>query len=75
VGQAGYSIWGSEVYTYDSHLATAAIHAGVLKAGQRGIVKVTMVKSPDAHRGKSDQNGGEERPKQAGHDSLLSNFK
>jgi hypothetical protein len=56
VGVTGYSVWGSEVYTYDSHLATAAVHAGVLKAGQRGVVKVTMVKSPEAHRG-STQNG------------------
>ncbi|MDB5348077.1 MAG: hypothetical protein JWP89_6454 [Schlesneria sp.] len=55
-GQVGYSIWGSEVYTADSHLATAAVHAGVLKVGQRGIVKVTLIKSPDTHRG-STANG------------------
>jgi hypothetical protein len=55
-GQVGYSIWGSEVYTADSHLATAAVHAGVLKVGQRGIVKVTIVKSPESHRG-STANG------------------
>ena len=55
-GQVGYSIWGSEVYTADSHLATAAVHAGILKVGQRGIVKVTMIKSPDTHRG-STTNG------------------
>lgn len=56
VGSDTGSVWGTEVYTYDSHLATAAVHAGVLKVGQRGIVKVTMYKSPDAHRG-STQNG------------------
>lgn len=55
-GQTGYPIWGSEVYTCDSHLATAAVHAGVLKSGQRGIVKVTMVKSPESHTG-STSNG------------------
>jgi hypothetical protein len=55
-GQVGYSIWGSEVYTADSHLATAAVHAGVLKIGQRGIVKVTIIKSPETHRG-STANG------------------
>lgn len=55
-GQVGYSIWGSEVYTTDSHLATAAVHAGVLKVGQRGIVKVTIIKSPETHRG-STANG------------------
>jgi hypothetical protein len=55
-GQVGNSIWGSEVYTTDSHLATAAVHAGVLKVGQRGIVKVTILKSPETHRG-STANG------------------
>ena len=56
VGRNSGSAWGSEVYTYDSDLGTAAVHAGVLKVGQRGLVKVTMHKSPDAHRG-STQNG------------------
>jgi len=56
VGQVDGSVWGSEVYTYDSSLPTAAVHAGVLKPGQRGIVKVTMVKSPENHHG-STQNG------------------
>lgn len=56
VGQANGSLWGTEVYTYDSDLATAAVHAGVLKVGQHGIVKVTMHKSPETHLG-STQNG------------------
>ena len=55
-GGVNASIWGTEVYTYDSDLATAAVHTGVLKPGKSGIVKVTMVKSPDAHRG-STQHG------------------
>lgn len=50
-GQTGYTIWGSEVYTCDSNLATAAVHAGVLNEGQRGIVKVTILKSPESHQG------------------------
>lgn len=51
LGQTGYTIWGSEVYTCDSNLATAAVHAGVLNEGQRGIVKVTILKSPESHQG------------------------
>jgi hypothetical protein len=39
-------IYGTDVYTSDSHLATAAVHAGVLKPGQNGIVKVTIVPAP-----------------------------
>lgn len=56
VGNATNSIWGTEVYTYDSNLATAAVHSGVLKVGQKGIVKVTLLKNPNAHQG-STQNG------------------
>lgn len=56
VGRVGGPIWGSEVYTCDSDLATAVVHAGVLKVGQKGIVKVTMVKSSDMHQA-STQNG------------------
>jgi hypothetical protein len=39
-------IWGGgrdSVYTSDSEIATAAIHAGVLKAGETGIVKLMML--------------------------------
>jgi hypothetical protein len=45
------SVWGTEVYTCDSSLAAAAVHAGVLKPGQRGIVKVTIIRSPNEHFG------------------------
>lgn len=41
--QAGGSIWGTDVYTTGSHLAMAAVHSGVLKAGQQGVVKVTIL--------------------------------
>ena len=36
------SVWGTQIYTTDSNLATAAVHAGVLKPGQRGIVRVRI---------------------------------
>jgi hypothetical protein len=45
-GAIGAIIWGTDVYTTDSQLATAAVHAGVLRAGQTGVVKVTIVASP-----------------------------
>jgi hypothetical protein len=56
VGARQGAVWGTDVYTYDSSLAAAAVHAGVLKLGQRGIVKVTMVMSPESHQG-SARNG------------------
>ena len=37
------SCWGTGVYTDDSTLATACVHAGVLKVGQKGLVKVTVL--------------------------------
>ena len=50
------SVWGTDTYTADSALAAAAVHAGVLKVGQRGMVRVTIVKSPEKHLG-SPRNG------------------
>lgn len=41
-GNAAGFVFGSDVYTDDSNLATAAVHAGVLRDGQTGIVKVTI---------------------------------
>jgi hypothetical protein len=39
-------LWGTDTYTADSSLALAAVHAGVLKNGQTGIVKVKIVNPP-----------------------------
>jgi hypothetical protein len=52
-GATNASIWGTDVYTTDSQLATVAVHAGVLKAGQTGVVKVTILASPQAFTGSS----------------------
>jgi hypothetical protein len=55
-GAVNGTVWGTGTYTSDSPLATAAVHAGVLKAGQTGIVKVTIVMTPNAFQG-STSNG------------------
>ena len=60
-GATNAFIWGTDVYTTDSQLATAAVHAGVLKAGQTGIVKVTILASPPAFTG-SSRNGVTSQP-------------
>jgi hypothetical protein len=49
--KVGELVWGSDVYTTDSSLETAAVHAGVLKPGQIGIVKVTIVAPPPFFNG------------------------
>lgn len=55
-GALNGAVWGSGPYTSDSTLATAAVHAGVLKVGETGIVKVKFVQSPPGYVG-SNQNG------------------
>jgi hypothetical protein len=52
----GGTIWGTGTYTLDSSLAMAAVHAGVLKVGQTGNVKVTIF-GPMAGFVGSTQNG------------------
>lgn len=36
-------LWGTDIYTSDSNLGTACVHAGVLQVGESGVVKVTIV--------------------------------
>lgn len=55
-GRTGGTVWGSGTYTDDSDLATAAVHAGVLKDGQKGVVKVTVLAGQDGYQG-SEKNG------------------
>jgi hypothetical protein len=43
-GQA--NVWGTDVYTLDSHLAAAAVHAGVVQPGKTAVVHVRIVQSP-----------------------------
>ena len=55
------SIWGTDVYTHDSSLATAAVHAGALRAGETGVVKVTMLPALPRYHGSSN-NGVTSQP-------------
>jgi LCCL domain len=42
-GATNGSLWGTGMYTLDSNLAAASVHMGVLKVGQTGNVKVTIL--------------------------------
>ncbi len=55
-GNADQSVWGTDVYTDDSSLAAAAVHAGVLEDGEDGVVTVTILPGEDSYTG-SDRNG------------------
>jgi hypothetical protein len=48
-------VWGSRVYCSGSTLAAVAVHAGVLRAKEKGVVKVTILPGADSFQG-SPQN-------------------
>lgn len=50
-GSTTDSVWGTDVYTDDSRLATAAVHAGVLAPGQTGVVRVTILPGQSSYQG------------------------
>lgn len=50
------NLYGTDVYTIDSDLAAAAVHAGVLKDGEEGMVKVTIMPPAGSHKA-TTQNG------------------
>jgi thiol-disulfide isomerase/thioredoxin len=45
-GRSGGPIWGDSMYTLDSDLGTAAVHAGLLRIGEPGRIKVWVVPPP-----------------------------
>ena len=50
-GAADGPVWGTDVYTDDSSVAAAAVHAGLLRVGERGRIKVTMLPGQDSYDG------------------------
>ncbi len=40
------NVWGTDIYTLDSNLAAAAVHAGLAKPGETVVVRVRIVQSP-----------------------------
>jgi hypothetical protein len=55
-GDVDGAVWGTDVYTSDSDLSTAAVHAGVLKPREAGVVKATILEGRSSYSG-SDRNG------------------
>ena len=47
------SVWGTDIYTDDSPLAAVAVHAGILREGEKGVVKVTIFAGKDEYEGTS----------------------
>ncbi len=55
-GQVAGMVWGTDIYTGDSSLAAAAVHAGVVKDGEAAVVKVTVERPLSRYQG-SSRNG------------------
>src|SRR5262249_3402321 len=55
-GQDSGSVWGTDIYTGDSALAAAAVHAGVVAVGETKVIKVTVVEPLQHYQG-SSRNG------------------
>lgn len=50
-GAADGSVWGTDVYTGDSALAAAAVHAGAVKTGESAVVRVTVMTPLSQYQG------------------------
>ncbi|MBY0457790.1 MAG: hypothetical protein K2V38_10665, partial [Gemmataceae bacterium] len=46
-GRTDGSIWGTDVYTADSRVATAAVHAGLVRVGEKAILRATVLNGAD----------------------------
>jgi hypothetical protein len=57
-------VWGTDVYTTDSLLASAAVHAGAIKNQKTGIVKVTILPGQQSYQG-TVRNGVASQPWQS----------
>lgn len=44
-------LWGTDIYSGDSTIGAAAVHCGLLKAGQSGFLRATVVAPPDSFPG------------------------
>jgi hypothetical protein len=50
-GVAEGQVWGTDVYTRDSAMGAAAVHAGLLKPGQSAVLRVTVVPPLESYPG------------------------
>jgi hypothetical protein len=55
-GMAEGSVWGSDIYTDDSVIARAAVHAGLVEVGQTAIVTIRILPGLESYPG-TERNG------------------
>jgi hypothetical protein len=44
-------LWGTDIYSGDSTIGAAAVHAGLLKPGEMDVLRVTVVTPPERFPG------------------------
>lgn len=59
-GRDSGAVWGDALYTLDSDLGTAAVHAGLVRVGETKTLRVWVVPSPGSF-GESSRNGIQSR--------------
>lgn len=64
VGSTQGRVWGTDIYSDDSSPAAAAVHAGILRDGESGHLRITILPGQDSYQG-SDHNGVSSRSWQA----------
>lgn len=47
IGVTEGQLWGTDIYSGDFNIGAAAVHCGLLKAGETGYLKVTVVTPPE----------------------------
>jgi len=55
-GSLAGQVWGTDIYTADSPLAAVAVHAGVVRPGQTGVLRLVILGPHPAFKG-STRNG------------------
>lgn len=50
-GSMSGAIWGTDLYTLDSQLSVAAVHAGAVTPGETAVVEVTIAKGEPSYAG------------------------
>lgn len=50
-GKLDGSVWGDGIYTDDSDISTAAVHAGIVKYGETKVVRVTVLPGQSSYGG------------------------
>jgi len=60
------SVWGTDIYTIDSPMGTAAVHAGVLQEGETAFVKIILLPGQQHYDG-SSANGIETHDRHTGY--------